>query len=382
MQLSVKRTKYCVFGALLAILLTLASATGVEKIYGSDFVHEHVYGAWWFVALWGVLAVSAGAYIARRGKACLAPTAFALHCAWALILLGALLTFTTAERGYMHIRQGETVRTYISDKDTAERPLPFEVKLVLFDIEYHPGTHDPADYISFLKVDGEMSRVSMNKICTHHHYRLYQMDYDPDEMGTVLAVNHDPWGIGVTYAGYLLLALSMGWLLWRRIGWKGLLWTAAPVAALWFYISQLNPMTPVLRSPMLAAHVSVIMASYALFVFITVTSIIGLCSRKRSERLYRWNTVLLYPGVFLLATGIFIGAVWANISWGRYWGWDAKETWALITLLVYAIPFHRQSLALLRTPSKFHWYCVLAFAAVAMTFFGVMYLLGGMHSYV
>jgi ABC-type transport system involved in cytochrome c biogenesis permease subunit len=381
MQLPVKRTKYCVFGALFAILLTLASATVVEKIAGREAALEKVYGAWWFAALWGALAVAALAYIFRVALYRSKP-AFALHCAWALILLGALLTFTTADRGYMHIRQGETVRAYVSDKDTAERPLPFEVKLVLFDIEYHPGTHDPADYISFLKVDGEMSRVSMNKIYSGHHYRLYQMDYDPDEMGTVLAVNHDPWGIGVTYAGYLLLALSMGWLLWRRIGWKGLLWTAAPVAALWFYISQLNPMTPVLRSPMLAAHVSVIMASYTLLVFITVTSIIGLCSRKRSERLYRWNTVLLYPGVFLLAAGIFIGAVWANISWGRYWGWDAKETWALITLLVYAIPFHRQSLALLRTPSKFHWYCALAFAAVAMTFFGVTYLLGGMHSYV
>ncbi|MDR1021897.1 MAG: cytochrome c biogenesis protein CcsA [Prevotellaceae bacterium] len=376
-----KYVKRSTFGALLAVMLTLAAATGVEKIYGNDFVHEHVYGAWWFAALWGVLAVSALAYIFRVALYRSKP-AFALHCAWAIILLGALLTFTTSERGYMHIRQGETVRAYTSDKDTAERPLPFEVKLVLFDIEYHPGTRDPADYISFLKVDGEMCRVSMNKICTRHHYRLYQMDYDPDEMGAVLAVNHDPWGIGVTYAGYLLLALSMGWLLWRRIGWKGLLWTAAPVAALWFYISQLNPMTPVLRSPMLAAHVSVIMASYVLLVFITVTSAVGLCSRKRSERLYRWNTVLLYPSVFLLAAGIFIGAVWANISWGRYWGWDAKETWALITLLVYAIPFHRQSLALLRTPSKFHWYCLLAFAAVAMTFFGVTYLLGGMHSYV
>ncbi|MDR0694916.1 MAG: cytochrome c biogenesis protein CcsA, partial [Prevotellaceae bacterium] len=67
---------------------------------------------------------------------------------------------------------------------------------------------------------------------------------------------------------------------------------------------------------------------------------------------------------------------------GRYWGWDAKETWALITLLVYAIPLHRQSLALFREPVKFHKYCVVAFAAVAMTFFGVTYLLGGIHSYV
>jgi ABC-type transport system involved in cytochrome c biogenesis permease subunit len=154
------------------------------------------------------------------------------------------------------------------------------------------------------------------------------------------------------------------------------------VAAVWCYISQINPMTPVLRTPMLAAHVSVIMVSYALIMFITVTSVVALCSRRRSERFYRWSSALLYPALFLLAAGIFIGAVWANISWGRYWGWDAKETWALITLLLYAVPLHRRSLAFFRAPKNFHRYCAVASLAVAMTFFGVTFLLGGIHSYV
>jgi ABC-type transport system involved in cytochrome c biogenesis permease subunit len=369
------------FAALCAIMAALAAATIVEKVGGSAAATEYIYGAGWFVALWGVLVATAGVYIGRVGLFKNKPATL-LHVALGFILLGALLTFATAERGYLHIRQGETVAAYTPDDGTEARPLPFAVKLVLFDIEYHAGTHEPADYISFLKVDTTIVRVSMNRIFSLRGYRLYQMDYDRDEMGTVLSVNHDPWGIGVTYAGYLLLAAAMLWVLWRRIGWRGLLYTAAPVAGLWFYISQLNPMTPVLRSPMLAAHVSVIMAAYALFVFITITAAVGLCSRRRCERLYRRNSRLLYPAVFLLAAGIFLGAVWANISWGRYWGWDAKETWALITLLVYAIPLHKQSLAVFRTPVKFHRYCVLAFAAVAMTFFGVTYLLGGMHSYV
>ena len=369
------------FSLCVVILLTLAAATVVEKVAGREAAVEAIYGAWWFVALWGMFALAAATYIVRTALYRNTP-AFLLHAALCVIMLGALLTFVTAERGYLHLRQGETARTYTPEAGDTDRPLPFDVKLVLFDIEYHAGTREPADYISFLKVDGEITRVSMNRIFARHGYRLYQMDYDPDEMGTVLSVNHDPWGIGVTYAGYLLLAVAMLWLLWRRIGRKGLLYTAIPVAGLWFYISQLNPMTPVLRSPMLAAHVSVIMAAYALFVFITVTAIIGLCARRRSERFYRWNITLLYPAVFLLAAGIFIGAVLANISWGRYWGWDAKETWALITLLVYAIPLHRRSLALFRAPARFHGYCVVAFAAVAMTFFGVTYLLGGIHSYV
>ncbi|MDR0728677.1 MAG: cytochrome c biogenesis protein CcsA [Prevotellaceae bacterium] len=381
MDMFVKYSKYCAFVALAVTLLTLVAATVVEKVAGREVALVNVYGAWWFVALWGALALAAFSYIIcvalYRNK-----PAFLLHVALAVILCGALVTFATAERGYIHLRQGETVRAYTPDKETTTRPLPFDVKLVLFDIEYHPNTNTPADFISFLKIDDAIARVSMNKIYIRHGYRLYQMDYDPDEMGSTLLVNRDPWGIGLTYAGYGMLTAAMLWLLWRCIGWRGMLWTALPVTGLWMYISQLNPMTPVLRSPMLAAHVSVIMASYALLLFIAVTAIAGLCSRKQRLRFYRWNMRLLYPAVFLLAAGIFIGAVWANISWGRYWGWDAKETWALITLLVYAVPFHRQSLAYFRSPYRFHLYCAIAFATVAMTFFGVSFLLGGIHSYV
>lgn len=362
-----------------ALLLSLASATAIEKLYGTDLAHRYVYGAWWFVGLWAVLALVAAAHLARGLRQRPLPATL-LHGALLLILAGAFATFVGAERGYLHLRQGTTAKTYTSEKDTAEHPLPFAVKLVLFDIEYHPETNTPADYISFLKVDTTVCRVSMNKIYKRDHFRLYQMDYDADEMGSTLLVVRDPWGIGLTYAGYLLLGLSMLWLLFLRLGWRGTLCTAAGVAALWIYISQINPMTPVLRTPMLAAHVSVIMASYALLVFVAVRSVVALCARRYADAFYRRNLRLLYPAVFLLAAGIFIGAVWANISWGRYWGWDSKETWALITLLVYALPLHR--LRLLHTPKAFHLYCALAFLTVLMTFFGVTFILGGIHSYV
>ncbi|KAA6333272.1 Cytochrome c biogenesis protein CcsA [termite gut metagenome] len=369
------------FGALIAILVVLASATVLEKYFGKEVASEYVYGSWWFVELWGILVIAAIAYIICRAlyrqKA-----AFLLHCSLCIILLGAFVTFLTADRGYIHLRQGETSSTYVSEKDTSKLALPFDIKLVLFDIAYHPGTDDPADFISFLKVDGEMYKVSMNKIHSRHGYRFYQASYDQDEMGTTLMINHDPLGIDITYAGYVLLALAMFWLLWLRIGWRGILYTALPTAVLWYYISQLKPMTPVLRSPMLAAHVSVIMVSYGLLIFIAVTAAIALCSGRLRERFYRLNSKLLYPALFLLAAGIFIGAVWANISWGRYWGWDAKETWALITMLVYALPLHKGSLALFRNPVGFHRYCLISSLTIAMTFLGVTYFLGGMHSYV
>ena len=91
--------------------------------------------------------------------------------------------------------------------------------------------------------------------------------------------------------------------------------------------------------------------------------------------------ILLYPAVFLLTIGVFIGAIWANVSWGTYWSWDPKEVWALITLIIYALPLHGQSLPLLRKPLFFHGYCIIAFLSVLITYFGVNFILGGMHSY-
>ena len=97
--------------------------------------------------------------------------------------------------------------------------------------------------------------------------------------------------------------------------------------------------------------------------------------------LQRISTLILYPALFLLTAGIFIGAVWANVSWGRYWGWDPKEVWALITMLVYSATLHSSSIKAMRRPMFFHIYCIVAFLAVLITYFGVNFILGGMHSY-
>ena len=133
---------------------------------------------------------------------------------------------------------------------------------------------------------------------------------------------------------------------------------------------------PVLNSPLLTLHVAVIMCSYALFFFVMMGGVEGLFSNGDEYR--RQNLMLLYPAVTLLAVGIIIGAVWANISWGNYWSWDPKEVWALITLIVYAIPLHR---GVLQGNRGFHLYCLLAFLSVVITYFGVNFLLGGMHAY-
>ena len=161
--------------------------------------------------------------------------------------------------------------------------------------------------------------------------------------------------------------------------------------------SDVSKPAPVLDSPLLCIHVMLVMIAYMLFALMAVGGAAALILDASGnvsgdapaqdglnpmvERLYHIDSVVLYFAVFLLAAGIFTGAVWANISWGRYWGWDPKETWALITLLVYSFGLHQSSLKTMRRPIAFHVFTLLAFACVLMTYFGVNYLLGGLHSY-
>ena len=149
-----------------------------------------------------------------------------------------------------------------------------------------------------------------------------------------------------------------------------------------------TPLMPVLSSPLLSLHVTVIMMAYAILFFValnSITAIVAGCGhgrmREQMERQRLLGMLLLYPATALLAVGIFIGAVWANISWGRYWSWDPKEVWALITLLVYAMPLHDRIWRKFQNPRFFHIYCLLAFLSVLITYFGVNFVLGGMHAY-
>lgn len=196
----------------------MAAATFVEKFRGTEFVHASVYGSWWFVGLWAVLALLAVAYfVGRRVRRA---SVVLLHLSFAVILIGALLTHVTSWQGAVRLRVGETVSTYyenVPGGDVVERKLPFELRLESFDVKYHDGTRAEADYVSrFTITDGgatQRAEVSMNNVWKYRSVRFYQSSYDPDMRGSILALNSDPWGIPVTYAGYALLFLSLVWLL-------------------------------------------------------------------------------------------------------------------------------------------------------------------------
>ncbi len=211
--------KKIIFTLYILVLISMAVATIVEKSQGTDYVHAHYYGAWWFILLWAVIAALGAFYIIKR-KVKRAST-LALHLSFIIILAGALLTHISAKRGMIHLRIGQPTDSYLmADEDgegMKEEKLPFSLCLQNFEAKMHDGTQAVADYSSkFTVVDGnEKSEglVSMNNIYSHRSYRFYQSSYDEDGKGSVLAINADPFGIPVTYTGYALLFLSLIWML-------------------------------------------------------------------------------------------------------------------------------------------------------------------------
>ena len=671
----------------ICLVCLLAIATFLEQACGTDFVEKYIYHTFWFCCLWGILAALAVMALIRRQLWKHLPTLL-LHGSFLVILAGAMLTFVSSRKGYVHLTVGNKVGSFVEQESGRRIDLPFTLLLDSFRVEHYPGTEAPADYVSHIRIlrsgqdtdSASCSRtVSMNRILSEQGFRFYQSSFDEDKRGSWLTVNYDPWGIGATYAGYVLLGISMigllfshggefrrlmnhpllrkggvfcllllagsmqvqgrtlpalsirqadslayeqviyhdrvvpfntlardfvvkltgrpsyagltpeqiigGWLLrpdvwqyepmiyiknrelcrllnlktpyasvadlfdgqryrlqdfWQgrqetgrkmsplekaivetdeKVGLilmlqKGTLIRPLPkdgsvkplplskiraepiynripfskclfmfnltvgllaffhlvycglrhssersgllrrinrflVVALyaaflfqlfgyglrWYvggriplsngyetmqfmalctlvlaclfrrrfpftvpfgfllsgfallvaHLGQMNPqitpLMPVLVSPWLSMHVSLIMMSYALFAFIMLNGILALCIRRHERMLMLLSRLLLYPANFFLGAGIFMGAVWANVSWGRYWAWDPKEVWALITFLVYGMAFHSKSLSAFRRPLFFHIYMIAAFLTVLMTYFGVNYVLGGMHSY-
>jgi cytochrome c-type biogenesis protein CcsB len=162
-------------------------------------------------------------------------------------------------------------------------------------------------------------------------------------------------------------------------------------------MSNMNPeitnLVPVLKSPWLTIHVTVIMAGYG---FLGLASIMGLMNlfiyailtpankvklKEVIHQITMVNHLTLIVGLYFMTAGVFLGGVWANESWGRYWGWDPKETWALITVLVYAFVTHMHRIPGLKGQYAFNLASFIAYSSVMMTYFGVNYFLGGMHSY-
>lgn len=210
---------------------------------------------------------------------------------------------------------------------------------------------------------------------------------------------HAPWSNGYESMIYIAWATILSGIIFSRRSALTLAATAI-IASLLLMVAHLNwldpeitNLVPVLDSYWLMIHVAIITASYGFF---SLASILGLISlwiiiftnsfnksklKNTLSELLIINEKSLEIGLFMLTIGTFLGGVWANESWGRYWGWDPKETWALVSILVYAFILHMRFVPGLQGKYTFNLASVIGVYSVLMTYFGVNYLLSGLHSY-
>ncbi|MDX1809540.1 MAG: cytochrome c biogenesis protein CcsA [Sulfurospirillaceae bacterium] len=214
---------------------------------------------------------------------------------------------------------------------------------------------------------------------------------------------HAPWSNGYESMIYIAWAIILSGIIFSRQATIALSLTSILagitlfVAHLSWMDPQITTLVPVLSSYWLDIHVSIITASYgflglcALLGFFTLILFIFRqpnANTKRAQELdrsiveaTRINEMAMILGLSLLTIGNFLGGVWANESWGRYWGWDPKETWALVSILIFAAVVHFRFVPKLSTPFAFAVASTLAYSSIIMTYFGVNYYLSGMHSY-
>ncbi len=210
---------------------------------------------------------------------------------------------------------------------------------------------------------------------------------------------HAPWSNGyesMIFIGWAILFASLFWM--RRSSWMLPIASAfSGLVLMVAHLSWMNPeitnLVPVLQSYWLTLHVSVITAGYgflalgALLGFLTLITM-SLRNNRNFKRLQLTideltaiNEMSLTVGLYLMTIGSFLGGIWANESWGRYWGWDAKETWSLITIIVYALVLHLRLIPGWKGKLTYNIASVVSIASVIMTYLGVNYYLSGLHSY-
>jgi cytochrome c-type biogenesis protein CcsB len=210
---------------------------------------------------------------------------------------------------------------------------------------------------------------------------------------------HAPWSNGYESMIYIGWATVLAGFIFSKRSPMTLASTSILTGLILFvaHLNWMNPqvtnLVPVLNSYWLSIHVSMITGSYgflglgALLGFITLLLFIFKTDANEKhislsiKELNAINEMSLMIGLATLTVGNFLGGVWANESWGRYWGWDPKETWALVTILVYAVVVHLRFIKSIYNEFNYSVISLLAFTSVLMTYFGVNYYLAGMHSY-
>ena len=208
-----------------------------------------------------------------------------------------------------------------------------------------------------------------------------------------------PWSNGYESMIYIAWTTTLAGIIFTRKSFGGLAATMVLAATillvsmLSFLDPEITPLVPVLKSYWLTIHVSLEAGSYGFLMLGAIIGIINLIlmiftTETNKLRVKAIITEMSYlseltitGGLIMVSIGTYLGGVWANESWGRYWGWDAKETWALVTILVYAFILHMRIIPKLTGLYLYNVSTIFGLATVIMTYYGVNYYLSGLHSY-
>lgn len=299
-----------------------------------------------------------------------------MHIGLLLVVLAGVLTWLFAEKGGLVLTE-DSCPAVMTDDGGVRLPSAISVTAI------SPDT--PSCRI--VMENGRMTDISPNhpaligsvlvfiEGCSHDHVCLLVVD--------------DPWGYSLAAIGCVVFIIASLILLIGHIrGWhvRPLWWQIAVFAVLVlltaFLLQPSDPALPILRTPWLLIHLVPLVLAYALLpvgLFLSVLIIAGRGGESAARRLYG----LLLTMTLLLGTGIALGALWAGVSWGRYWGWDVKETWALIAFIVSAIPVHFKALTdRRRHPRALAVWTVIIVATIVATYFALNpFGLQSLHSY-
>jgi len=227
-------------------------------------------------------------------------------------------------------------------------------------------------------------------VFVYHGYGIYMRWY---------ISGHAPWSNGYEAVIFIAWVTMLFGLIFSRKN-AVILAGAAILACLMIFVTEMNlmdpditPLQPVLKSYWLMIHVAIITGSYGPLGIACILGILNLLlyivRNKRNGQIVTLNIneltyvseMTMTIGIFMLTIGTFLGGIWANESWGRYWGWDPKETWALVAVLVYAVILHLRYIPALKNKFTFNVASVWGYSAILFTFFGVNFYLVGLHSY-
>ncbi len=362
-------------------LLFVLSVVFCLFIGATSLIGYHIYCSGWWTAIWAVVAAGL-LYGIVAYKIWKNIPGFLIHLSFILMITGGICTRYLSHRGTLTLHPGVTDIQFVEDDGTI-RKLPTSITLISFSIPIDSLTNTPTDYISLIcDGEGKTYRISMNHIARIGSYRFYQSSYD-EYGGTILIVSHDPVGIGITYLGFLLFAIGGGWLMaTRMIMGRRLIIFCLIIGLAWFgWLTgqSAEAHLPILSTPWLYVHIFFVIIGYSMLASASAISFIGLLRTSCLHKYVPLATKLLLPGVYMVGIGIIIGSMWANVSWGRYWGWDPKETWSLVTFLIYAIPLHRV-FGLENRHRTLSYYLTFATLSIIMTYAGVNGL-SSLHAY-